>query len=128
MERVGLPGSTFHQKVREFSKGMRQKLGIAICVAKDAPALFLDEPMGGLDPKAAKDLTLILEELRLQGKALLVSTHDIFRAKRLADKVGILRRGVQVVERTRQELENEQLEELYFRQVESDAPSMTAPS
>jgi ABC-2 type transport system ATP-binding protein len=60
MREAGLPEKAFDQKIRELSKGMRQKVGIAIAIVKDAPALFLDEPTSGLDPKAGAEFTEIL--------------------------------------------------------------------
>jgi ABC-2 type transport system ATP-binding protein len=114
MRKVGLPERSFEQRVREFSKGMRQKLGIAICMVKDAPALIMDEPMSGLDPKAAAELVDTLRELRDSSKAILISTHDVFRAKEMADIVGIMNEGRKVMERTRDELVQEDLEQLYL--------------
>jgi ABC-2 type transport system ATP-binding protein len=114
MRQVGLPEKTFDQKVKAFSKGMRQKLGIAIAIIKDAPALFLDEPTSGLDPKAAAEFAEILLDLKNQGKAILMSTHDIFRAKELADSMGIMKEGRKVMERSREELAYENLELLYL--------------
>ncbi|MCP4590659.1 MAG: ABC transporter ATP-binding protein [bacterium] len=117
--RVGLPNRAFEQCVKEFSKGMRQKLGIAIAMIKDAPALLLDEPTSGLDPKAAAEFVETLKGLRDQGKAMLMSTHDIFRAKELADRVGIMKEGHKMVEMTRDELINENLEQLYLEYMRS---------
>ncbi len=114
MREVGLPEKAFEQRVREFSKGMRQKLGIAIAMIKDAPALLLDEPTSGLDPKAGAEFLETLVELRSRGKAILMSTHDIFRAKQLADRVGIMKEGRKVMERTREELAFEDLERMYL--------------
>lgn len=114
MARVGLPEGAFERQVKQFSKGMRQKLGIAIATIKNAPALLLDEPMSGLDPKAAAELVESLKGLRESGKAILMSTHDIFRAKELADRVGIMRSGKKVAELTKAELEHENLERLYL--------------
>jgi ABC-2 type transport system ATP-binding protein len=114
MREVGLPERSFEQRLKEFSKGMRQKLGIAIAMIKDAPALLLDEPTAGLDPKAGAEFLETLMSLKQQGKAILISTHDIFRAKEIADRVGIMKEGHKVMERTREELEHENLERLYL--------------
>jgi len=114
MREVGLPEKAFEQRVKDFSKGMRQKLGIAIGMIKDAPALLLDEPTSGLDPKAAAEFLETLMELQKQNKAILMSTHDIFRAKEVADRVGIMKEGRKVMERTREELQFENLERLYL--------------
>jgi ABC-2 type transport system ATP-binding protein len=111
---VGLQEKAFEQKVKEYSKGMRQKVGIAIAIIRDAPAVLLDEPTSGLDPKAGAEFIDILEKLRADGKAILMSTHDIFRAKEIADRVGIMKEGRKVMEQTRSQLEHEDLEALYL--------------
>ncbi|MDX2127693.1 MAG: ABC transporter ATP-binding protein [Chloroherpetonaceae bacterium] len=113
--RVGLQEEAHNQKLREFSKGMRQKCGIAIAILKNAPAILLDEPTSGLDPKAGFEFSKLLEELRAEGKAILMSTHDIFRAKEIADTIGIMNRGKLVMQKTSAELKDENLEELYMK-------------
>src|SRR5512135_9261 len=118
MRQVGLPERAFEQRVKTFSKGMRQKLGIAIAILKQAPALLLDEPTSGLDPKAAAEFVDLLLKLRSEGKAILMSTHDVFRAKEIADSVGIMKEGNLIMERTRQDLEYEDLERLYLKYME----------
>lgn len=122
LREVGLQEKAFEQKVKEFSKGMRQKVGIAIAMIKDTPAILLDEPTSGLDPKAGTELMDILTQLRGKGKAILMSTHDIFRVKELADRVGIMKAGRKVLERTREELENENIESLYLDYMRGDYP------
>jgi len=118
MRQVGLPERSFEQRVKTFSKGMRQKLGIAIAILKQAPALLLDEPTAGLDPKAAADFVELLFKLRNEGKAILMSTHDVFRAKELANVVGIMKEGVLIMERTKEDLQYEDLEKLYLKYME----------
>jgi ABC-2 type transport system ATP-binding protein len=114
MRRVGLQEKAFEAKVKTFSKGMRQKLGISIAIIKDAPNILLDEPTSGLDPKAAAEFLKILSDLREQKKAVFMSTHDIFRAKAIADRVGIMKEGRLVMLRTREEFLEENLEKLYL--------------
>ena len=114
MRRVGLQEDAFERKLRTFSKGMRQKIGIGIAIIKDAPNIILDEPTSGLDPKAAAEFTDILKELKSQGKAIFMSTHDIFRAKAIADRVGIMKEGRMVMQRTREEFMSENLETIYL--------------
>jgi len=111
--RVGLQEDAHNKKLKGFSKGMRQKCGIAIAILKDAPAILLDEPTSGLDPKAGLELIRLLAELRDEGKAILMSTHDIFRAKEIADEVGIMNNGKFVMIKSREEIEHEDLEKLY---------------
>ena len=114
MREVGLQEKAFEHRVKDFSRGMRQKLGIAIAIIKDAPAILLDEPTSGIDPAAGAQFIESLEALRARGKAILFSTHDIFRVKGIADRVGIMKEGRKVLERTREALEHENLEELYL--------------
>lgn len=118
---VGLAEEAYEQRLSSFSKGMRQKLGIAICILKDAPALVLDEPLSGLDPQAAHELVGTLKTLRDAGKAILMATHDIFRAKEMADRVGIMKQGRKVVEIARDELEECNLEDLYLAAMRENA-------
>jgi ABC-2 type transport system ATP-binding protein len=121
LRRVSLPERAFDQRVRLFSKGMRQKLALAIAILKNAPNVILDEPTSGLDPRAGAELMALLRALRDEGRAILMSTHDIFRAKEYADRVGIMQGGRLVLQRTRAELEQDDLEELYLRYVEAEA-------
>ena len=111
--RVGLQEDAHNKKLKGFSKGMRQKCGIAIAILKDAPAILLDEPTSGLDPKAGLELIRLLAGLRDEGKAILMSTHDIFRAKEIADEVGIMNNGKFIMIKSREEIEHEDLEKLY---------------
>ncbi len=120
MRRVSLQEKAFEQRVKTYSKGMRQKLGISIAIIKDAPAILLDEPTSGLDPKAAAEFQEILAELKGEGKAILMSTHDIFRAKEIGDRVGIMKEGRLVMERTREELRDEDLVKLYIDYMTSE--------
>ena len=117
LSRVGLQGEAHEKKLKGFSKGMRQKCGIAIAILKDAPAILLDEPTSGLDPKAGFEFIGLLESLRDEGKAILMSTHDIFRAKQMADTVGIMNKGRLVMQKQKKELVNENLESLYMQYV-----------
>jgi ABC-2 type transport system ATP-binding protein len=120
MRRVSLQEKAFDQRVKNFSKGMRQKLGISIAIIKNAPAILLDEPTSGLDPKAATEFLEIMAELKNEGKAILMSTHDIFRAKEIGDRVGIMKEGRLVMERSRQELEYEDLVKIYIDYMKSE--------
>ena len=79
---------------------MRQKLGIAIALVKDAPNVLLDEPTSGLDPQSGREFLEILVQMRDQGKSVFMSTHDIFRAKLIADRIGFMRKGKLVMMKT----------------------------
>ncbi|OGG03719.1 MAG: ABC transporter ATP-binding protein [Candidatus Glassbacteria bacterium RIFCSPLOWO2_12_FULL_58_11] len=114
MRKVGLPERAFEMRLKNFSKGMRQKVGITIAIIKNAPNILLDEPTSGLDPKAAAEFIKVLSSLRDQGKAMFMCTHDIFRAKELADRVGIMKEGRLVMLRTREEFLEDDLEKVYL--------------
>ena len=117
MERVGLQKDAFNRRVKGFSKGMRQKLGIAIAIMKDAEVILLDEPTSGLDPKSGAEFLQLLAELREENKAIWMTTHDIFRAKEIADRLGIMVEGRMVKEMTHEELGQQDLEKLYVEYV-----------
>jgi ABC-2 type transport system ATP-binding protein len=115
LNRVGLQEEAHSKKLKALSKGMRQKCGIAIAILKEAPAILLDEPTSGLDPQAAFEFLRLLDELRSEGKAVLMSTHDIFRAKEISDTIGIMNRGRLIMQRTASELAGEDLEQVYMK-------------
>ncbi|KPM33293.1 Putative ABC transporter ATP-binding protein [Croceitalea dokdonensis DOKDO 023] len=93
LEEAGLQSEAFDKRISAFSKGMRQKVGIAIALAKDAKVLLLDEPTSGLDPKASNEFGQLLQKLRDKGVATLMATHDLFRAKEIGTHVGIMKDG-----------------------------------
>ena len=99
--------------VRWFSKGMRQKVGIAIALSRDAPILLLDEPTSGLDPTDAADLMKLLTSLRDEGKCVFVVTHDLHRSEAVADRVGIMVKGRLLVEWSPRGQSFEHLEDRY---------------
>ena len=90
---AGLDETAARRRAAAYSKGMRQKVGIAIALAKNAGALLLDEPLSGLDPSAANGLCRSLLELKQQGRAILMATHDVFRAKEVGTRIGIMKSG-----------------------------------
>ena len=126
LERVGLQKEAFDRRVKNFSKGMRQKLGIAIAVVKDAANVLLDEPTSGLDPQSGREFLEILVQMRDTGKSVFMSTHDIFRAKLIADRIGFMRKGRLVMMKTAKELANEDLTDLYIQYME-EQPGQPAP-
>jgi ABC-2 type transport system ATP-binding protein len=125
--RVGLQKEAFDRRVKNFSKGMRQKLGIAIAVVKDAANVLLDEPTSGLDPQSGREFLEILVQMRDAGKSVFMSTHDIFRAKLIADRIGFMRKGRLVMLKTAKELAHEDLTDLYIQYMEEEPPALTVP-
>lgn len=114
LDRAGLPAEAVRRRVGTYSKGMRQKVGIAIAVAKHAKVLLLDEPTSGLDPKASNEFSQLLTQLSQAGTAVLMATHDIFRAKEVGHRVGIMREGELVDVRPASALTAQELERLYL--------------
>ena len=106
----------------ELSKGMQQKLNICLGLLPDPSVLLLDEPMIGLDPHAIKELKAMIEQMRSQGKTLLVSTHIIDSVDMLWDRTIIMQGGVVKANITREELEKDgrTLEQLYFDVTEGE--------
>ncbi len=115
LEQVGLTADQARRRVGEYSKGMRQKVGIAITIAKGASALLLDEPTSGLDPKASNDFSELLTTLSVRGVAILMATHDLFRAKESGTKVGIMKHGRLVESIDTKRLGHSDLEQIYLR-------------
>lgn len=112
--RVGLPEGAPDRRVGTYSKGMRQKVGIAIALAKGAKALLLDEPTSGLDPKASNEFSDLLKQLSADGVAVLMATHDLFRAKESGTRVGIMRHGKLVAVHGTGEFSHADLERIYL--------------
>jgi ABC-2 type transport system ATP-binding protein len=114
---AGLPREANHRRAAGFSKGMRQKVGVAIALAKQAALLLLDEPTSGLDASAANDLSTTIRAASDRGLAVLMTTHDLFRVKDAADRLGILHHGQLVVERDAGSLSAIELEMLYLERL-----------
>jgi ABC-2 type transport system ATP-binding protein len=93
LERLGVPSAAVDRPVATYSKGMRQKVGLAIAATTGVRNLILDEPTSGLDPASARDLVQLLCELRRDGCAVLVSSHDLARSEAITDVAVALWRG-----------------------------------
>ena len=87
--RAGLPEDAVERPVGNYSKGMRQKVGIAMAIARDASLLLLDEPTSGLDPKASNEFSELVASLRDEGVAVLMATHDLFRSREIAKAASV---------------------------------------
>ncbi len=94
-ETLDVVGMTRARKrlVRGYSKGMRQRIGLAQALINDPQILILDEPTTGLDPIARKEIRDILSNLRDQGKTLLISSHELLEVELISNRVGILSEG-----------------------------------
>lgn len=114
---AGLQNEAHDRRADGFSKGMRQKVGVAIALAKDARLLLLDEPTSGLDASAANDLSEVILAASGRGIAVLMATHDLFRVKDVAHRLGILRSGRLVEERDAAAIGPVELERLYLERL-----------
>jgi ABC-2 type transport system ATP-binding protein len=114
LDRVGLQREAATRRVATYSKGMRQKVGVAIALAKRATALLLDEPTSGLDPKASNEFSALLGELQAEGAAILMATHDLFRAKETGTRIGIMKAGRLVQELSTDEVSHADVERIYL--------------
>lgn len=90
--------------LRGYSKGMRQRIGLAQALLSDPEILILDEPTTGLDPLARKEMRDILANLRDQGKTLMISSHELQEVELISDRVGIIYKGEMQVQGTLDDL------------------------
>jgi len=104
LEQVGL-GARAHSKVRTYSQGMKQRLGIAIALIHDPQLIILDEPTNGLDPQGIADIrNLILHLSKHHGKTVLVSSHLLHEIELIANRMLIIDKGKKIMEGTVAEL------------------------
>ncbi len=90
---TGLQADAWDKRLAGFSKGMRQKVAIAVALLRHVPVLLLDEPTSGLDPRATADFNRLVEQVRDRGAAVLMVTHDLLSAADIADRIGFLEHG-----------------------------------
>ncbi|TAH19273.1 MAG: ABC transporter ATP-binding protein [Cytophagales bacterium] len=117
LNEAGLQADFHEKRVSQYSKGMRQKVGIALALAKDAKALLLDEPTSGLDPQASNEFSNLLLKLKSKGVATLMATHDLFRAKQVGTHIGIMKQGVLVKSFRAEEVSLAELEKVYLETI-----------
>ncbi|ODB44983.1 ABC transporter ATP-binding protein [Pseudoalteromonas sp. BMB] len=117
LSEVKLPSHAVDKPVATYSKGMRQKVGIAIALAKQAKALILDEPTSGLDPSASHEFSQLIQSLAKQGVAILMATHDLYRAQEDAHRVAIINQGQLVDTLVYEQLQEVQLESVYLKHI-----------
>jgi ABC-2 type transport system ATP-binding protein len=92
LELVGLAGRE-NERVEGYSRGMRQRLHVARCLLHDPQVLFLDEPTMGLDPVGARELRQVVKNLVSQEKTVLLTTHYMFEADALCERVAVINHG-----------------------------------
>ena len=115
LEQAGLAVDAHDRPLQGYSKGMRQKVGIAIAIARDAKVLLLDEPTSGLDPKASNEFSQLILAMAARGSAILMATHDLFRARETGTRIGIMRDGSLRKEFAAGEIGHRDLEHEYLK-------------
>lgn len=115
LDRVGLSADDATRRAETYSKGMRQKVGLAVALLKNARALLLDEPLSGLDPDAANQFQQLVRDAAAGGAAVLMATHDLFRAREIATRIAIMRSGRLIELLDAADVSLADLEALYLR-------------
>ncbi|HEY82170.1 MAG TPA: ABC transporter ATP-binding protein [Dehalococcoidia bacterium] len=122
MEKVG--PSKREKTVGKFSRGMKQRLGIADVLLKRPKLVFLDEPTAGLDPKGINQLLDLIADLPKMGTTVVLCSHQLYQVQRVCHSIGILSRGKMVIEGSIDKLGREALAGgRYQIQVETTAPT-----
>ena len=93
LDRVALQAEAREQPMQTYSKGMRQKVAIALAILREAPILLLDEPTAGLDPAAIDDFNRLVRDLAEGDRTILLVTHDVYGACHVADRIHLLHDG-----------------------------------
>ena len=114
LDECGLQINAHKKKIASYSKGMRQKVGIAIAYAKKAQIYLLDEPASGLDPVSSNELSDLLRKLSNDGASILMASHDLFRVRESCHKIGILKNGTIVKEMQSSDVSPQELESIYI--------------
>jgi ABC-2 type transport system ATP-binding protein len=123
LDRVGL-GAVAHKRVGTFSRGMRQRLGLAEILMKNVSVAILDEPTSGLDPQATTELLDNIRSLKHEGVAVLLSSHLLERVQSICDRVALFNRGQIALMGTVPELARQVLGGGYHVEVEADGASL----
>ncbi|MEM1262377.1 MAG: ABC transporter ATP-binding protein [Pseudomonadota bacterium] len=93
LDRVALAAEARSRRLAGYSKGMRQKVAIALALLRQTPILLLDEPTSGLDPVAVDEFNALISTLSKQGTTVVMVTHDVYGVCHVARSVGLLRHG-----------------------------------
>lgn len=114
---VGLQEKAIDQPMATYSKGMRQKVGIAIALSKQASFILMDEPTSGLDPIATEEFSKLCKILSDSGTGIFIATHDIFNAVNIGDRIGIMKEGSIIHESNTDTITPHELQKLYLKTI-----------
>ena len=129
LERVGMTYAA-DRKTGTYSRGMRQRLGIADVLMKDPEIIIMDEPTLGIDPSGMRELTALIRELSVKdGRTILISSHELYQIQEISDRVGIFVKGRMIacgrIDELGQQLQNEGLYMVDLRAEKSANGPMT---
>lgn len=117
LKRVHLQEPAWSRRLSTYSKGMSQKVGIAIALAKKSNYILMDEPTSGLDPKASVEFASLCRELASEGVGILMATHDIFNAVNIGSRIGIMKQGQLVYQADTAQISAQELQDLYIKTI-----------
>ncbi|MEX6626761.1 ABC transporter ATP-binding protein [Tenacibaculum salmonis] len=117
LQQVNLQEEAYLKKLITYSKGMRQKVSIAIALAKKASYILMDEPTSGLDPKASLEFAKTCKQLATNGVGILMATHDIFNAVSIGSRIGIMKEGQIVYTTETAKISAQELQDLYIKTI-----------
>jgi len=117
LRQVNLEEEAYQKKLSTYSKGMRQKVGIAVALAKNAAYILMDEPTSGLDPKASLEFANTCRELSANGVGVFMATHDIFNAVNIGSRIGIMKEGALIHTTNTANITAQQLQDLYIKTI-----------
>ncbi|QMU62945.1 MAG: ATP-binding cassette domain-containing protein [Flavobacteriaceae bacterium] len=117
LKQANLQEESYHKKLSTYSKGMRQKVGIAVAVAKNASYILMDEPTSGLDPKASVEFAKTCKELAVKGVGIFMATHDIFNAVNIGSRIGIMKEGTLIHTTETKNITAQELQDLYIKTI-----------
>lgn len=117
LHQANLQEEAFDQKLSKYSKGMRQKVGIAVALSKNASYILMDEPTSGLDPKASVEFANTCKELSNNGVGIFMATHDIFNAVNIGSRIGIMKEGSLIHTAQTKDITAQELQDLYIKTI-----------
>lgn len=117
LQEANLQEEAYPKKLGTYSKGMRQKVGIAIALAKNASYILMDEPTSGLDPKASVEFAKTCKKLAASGVGIFMATHDIFNAVNIGSRIGIMKEGTLIHTTETANITAQELQDLYIKTI-----------
>ncbi len=117
LQEANLQEDAYQKKLETYSKGMRQKVGIAIALAKNASFILMDEPTSGLDPKASVEFAKTCKKLAANGVGIFMATHDIFNAVNIGSRIGIMKEGTLIHTTETANITAQELQDLYIKTI-----------